>query len=481
MKKNIFLHIGITKAASTTIQVGLKSNEQELLDLGWLVPESGGKPIVAAHHNLFYELSNNRKYYKFDVGLKEISEEINSSKLNNVILSSEFFYFMNAKKVRTTYEEISKLGAVKIVIILRRQDLWLASSWVQQIKLGMTVMDPKDFILEGHNNRGDFYNLFSRWAKWFGKENIKILILEKEQIKEHIFFDFLRECGLENLENITIPKSKNVSPSLKTLTLLQDLLKIRGIDKKHSLPPFKKLSKLIVRFSHINDWNQERISLVDKELYDAISDKYNESNKRLAKEYFNRENLFFEDFEERPLSVSDISQIKNEEFLELLLFINNRLQKGHVEIYQIREKRNWTFFLKDQLRGFLTRLIMFFKHFNIYFLFKTPELFDSEWYLSENPGVKGHIPYIHYLKNGYKEKRDPNQYFSIRYYLKNNPNIVKGGIEPLFHYLTYGWKCGMNPSPKFNVEEYMEKHPEVRAAGVEPLSHFLSQANLQKK
>ena len=63
--------------------------------------------------------------------------------------------------------------------------------------------------------------------------------------------------------------------------------------------------------------------------------------------------------------------------------------------------------------------------------------------------------------------------FDSKYYLKENPDVAKAKVNPILHYLKFGWKEGRNPSAKFDGNEYLNKRPDVRVAGICPLVHYL--------
>jgi glycosyltransferase involved in cell wall biosynthesis len=75
--------------------------------------------------------------------------------------------------------------------------------------------------------------------------------------------------------------------------------------------------------------------------------------------------------------------------------------------------------------------------------------FDKNYYLDRNPAVRtaGMDPVLHYLRQGWKELRDPSAQFSTAYYLDANPDVKSGGINPLVHYLKHGRSEGRQALP----------------------------------
>jgi len=105
---------------------------------------------------------------------------------------------------------------------------------------------------------------------------------------------------------------------------------------------------------------------------------------------------------------------------------------------------------------------------------RPPETFAADWYLARNPDVAtaGIPPWRHYLRHGWRERRDPNLMFDTGWYLDRNPDIAAAGINPLLHYLRYGAEEGRDPHPLFDTAFYAEANrAETDRRGA--LAHYL--------
>jgi hypothetical protein len=102
-------------------------------------------------------------------------------------------------------------------------------------------------------------------------------------------------------------------------------------------------------------------------------------------------------------------------------------------------------------------------------------LFDRDWYLKNNPDVRksGLDPVLHYLKFGAAEGRKPNPLFDSDWYLQQYPDVRATNINPLVHYLRHGAAEGCDPSPLFDSDWYLDQNLDVRASRVNPLTHYL--------
>jgi hypothetical protein len=64
-------------------------------------------------------------------------------------------------------------------------------------------------------------------------------------------------------------------------------------------------------------------------------------------------------------------------------------------------------------------------------------------------------------------------YFWPGWYLRQNPDVAEAGKEPALHFLRNGWKEGRDPSPNFSVRRHLDKHPDVRRTRQNPLMHAI--------
>ena len=139
-------------------------------------------------------------------------------------------------------------------------------------------------------------------------------------------------------------------------------------------------------------------------------------------------------------------------------------------------------------------------------------LFDSDWYLAQNPdaAIAGGNPLEHYITHGEKERRRPNRYFDVKWYyekynsvmelrsaladylqhafsgerqpnevfdnawyLASYPDVRSSGIMPLRHFLLHGAKEGRDPGPAFDTRYYLRANPDAAYFGADPFLHYL--------
>jgi len=73
--------------------------------------------------------------------------------------------------------------------------------------------------------------------------------------------------------------------------------------------------------------------------------------------------------------------------------------------------------------------------------------FNDTWYLETYSDVKnaGYDPRKHYLRHGWRERRDPTPSFCTSFYLDSNSDVADENINPFVHYIKFGLKEGRSP------------------------------------
>ncbi|RTZ43176.1 hypothetical protein EKL30_09835 [Candidimonas sp. SYP-B2681] len=100
--------------------------------------------------------------------------------------------------------------------------------------------------------------------------------------------------------------------------------------------------------------------------------------------------------------------------------------------------------------------------------------FDIAWYLQKNPDVAAADlnPLLHFQDHGWKEGRDSISWMDVDWYLQQNTDVAASGINPSAHYATFGWKEGRDSNAWMDTDWYLQQNPDVAAAGINPSAHY---------
>lgn len=183
--KTIYLHIGANKTGSSAIQAFLVRNKEKLQQQGYHV-------LRQTHDNAHYYLSNAFGYgpplkgVDKERAINETISEIESSGCKNTIISSEYFILSKSpQKIRKAFASYN----VKIIIYLRRHDLWFESLYKQAVKTVPRVEWEKGidgyikYVEQKKSQELSYKKLIMLWEEAFGKENLIIRPYEKESFR----------------------------------------------------------------------------------------------------------------------------------------------------------------------------------------------------------------------------------------------------------------------------------------------------------
>lgn len=324
MEKNIYLHIGFHKTATTTIQSGLKINEEQLKNQGWLYPQTT-RFNDAAHHNIHFDLKNSASFDPTIGGVEDLTREISHSNAHAVILSSEGLCTLSPPLINRLLKYLSPFGNIHVIAYIREQTEFLQSWYLQNVKGGNFGGSIEDFI-EEFSDRANFYQRLKPWIKELSAENIYLKVLEKAQITDHVFYDFLRLCGINSVEKYKIPDSLNISPGIKTIEInrfLTNKLDYSGFSRNKT--HMRLVSQAILMYGNHKGWSSEKPNLITPEIHQKIKRRYANDNKKLAKEILKRDHLFIEEYKIRPVTEFDIKTLDPEEMLDLMAFVIKKL------------------------------------------------------------------------------------------------------------------------------------------------------------
>jgi hypothetical protein len=214
----VYLHIGLHKTGTSSIQAFLKKNKPALHRLGYLYPKAGW--TAGGHHNLAYELLGKKRFSHTAGRLADLAPEIEREP--NAILSSEEFEFLELAEVRRLREALGGREA-KVIVYLRRQDALIASTYAQQVKMGAKMKPFTAYAVASlYNARFDFAQLLARWAAAFGQDSLDVAVVSEETAGPLLFDDFLSRLGIEGGADLPRPpKRLNESPSAAEIEIIR--------------------------------------------------------------------------------------------------------------------------------------------------------------------------------------------------------------------------------------------------------------------
>ena len=222
-KRTAYLHIGLEKTGTTSIQEFLHINRDQLYQQHKLYfPKSPGLknhihfPLYAYGKNLGdlplqKGLTDPEKLAAFRTAFKqdffqEVKPILNTGSdllISNEHLSSRVADEADIQKLVALFKELN--AQIKVIVYFRRQDKFLISTYSTWVKCG----GKQNINMEAYKKpRYDYLHQLNMWGNVLGKENIEVGIFEKSRWKEgSLYLDFCSKIGITSLADLEIPEA----------------------------------------------------------------------------------------------------------------------------------------------------------------------------------------------------------------------------------------------------------------------------------
>lgn len=291
MPRTLYLHIGSHRTATTSTQQFMHRNFDRLLEEGVFYPFR-----VPRHLKFINELMSGEKSPR--EAAKTLNNRANDwskklkKEIHTIVLSDEDI---------CVREDLKKLSAlreffdVKIIFSLRRQDLWLESWFFQNIKWQWNPKLSHCTFDEFLNQKASFhwihYDAYLRnLERGFGKENIQLLLFEREQMANGAIAEFAAKIGLENIDHFGEPPHMNSSMSAEMVEFIRHLPldKIAVPERNLLRMSLEQVDRRVLG----NTKNQSERLMPPAQRKEILAE-YAPGNHMVARRYFDRDDLFF--------------------------------------------------------------------------------------------------------------------------------------------------------------------------------------------
>jgi len=237
-QNKVFIHIGLEKTGTTSLQEFFHVNRQLLESkYNFYFPKTPGLknhtdlPLFAYREKLGdlplrkgiteeKDLEKFREKFKTQF-LKEIKPY--AEKGYNILISNEHLSSrggLDKEGIARLIDLFKGIGLrYKVIIYLRRQDQFLLSTYSTRIKSGGTdEFNKRAFRRKRYNYKA----LLDVWSDVVGKENMVVGIFQKEKWKDqNLYADFFKKIGIHEMNGFEIPpRDSNKSMDIDQLEFL---------------------------------------------------------------------------------------------------------------------------------------------------------------------------------------------------------------------------------------------------------------------
>ena len=211
--RTLYIHCGLAKTGTTSIQTFLSGTREELAKLGYDYPSIGLSSVGNAHHNLSMNILKNPAFSPDRGGIEDFFRYLESpDRAPNVVISSENFVNGLSRVtqgdkcfidfVRATMERNDR---VYLVFMFRKFSRFFESMYLQKLKTGRPNSKMPDYVVESKQWLRALLRAMSILSAEIGPENVVVMDLERSGGDALPVF----------LANIGIPQSKFPVPNVR--------------------------------------------------------------------------------------------------------------------------------------------------------------------------------------------------------------------------------------------------------------------------
>lgn len=354
----VYLHIGTMKTGTSALQNFLDENRALLREKGYLYPRLKMKLDRAYYlRNAYFLVWKSEK--EGEAGavaeqrlrnrcfrqLKRAAE-----KYENIILSDEIIWhhFRSDKDFwPRLIEDLKEINCeLKVIVYLRRQDEVVQSLWAQFVKRGK--LTNRDFAQWMEDKRYRFFPLnyyrsLKQIEQYVTKENLIVRVYEKDQYEgsaKNIQSDFLKMIGLELTDEYADAMTD------ANLSLGGNFLEIKrlmnGVPEYIEMTDFLQREILLANNYQASIDRPPKVTMFPEGEQEAFLRKFEKSNRKVAEEYFGREDsqLFLEPMKELPTwSVERATMYRDMvvAFTEVVCSQETKIRELREELEQLRK------------------------------------------------------------------------------------------------------------------------------------------------
>lgn len=334
MKRTAFVHIGLTKTGTTTIQNSLHLRRQALAMQGVLYPESlsfGSQHLGLSM--LCYDMErgfsprvinglnkkNDLLAYR-DRAISELQKEVEIANPEVVIFSDEGLSGLtNEREVKRLKFILEAINVEKVIIIcyLRRQDSHFTSDISQKIRSGIYL----EKLFPALNSESNFYYFYDKlldlYSSVFGTSSIVPRIFEDCVTKNGTLTDFSKL--VEVVSEGKGGEIDNVAMSHKAIYICNEINRrnlFSHLEPREAYSASQRMAAILAnKFSGCAKFS------LPYEIAKSFNDIFYDSNNRVMKNYLSSRSQLFPVLEINNSNEGDAEVIQFEDLYEVIALI----------------------------------------------------------------------------------------------------------------------------------------------------------------
>ena len=215
---DFFIHIGQTKAGSTSIQNYLFTNYPSLLKAGALFPKS----LFSKKKSFLNRTSgHNLLIYDFEGAISKLVSELEiHNGIKKVILSSELL--LGQMHILKSLKSKLCMHNIKVIVYLRKQHNHMESLYREMVSNGYKKYHAGfEYFVKTNRHSYNYLHNISYLEEIFGRENLIIAPYDKGTLPNgDVVLDFLAKVGLRKMATEHSARQDNISAPAELVKIL---------------------------------------------------------------------------------------------------------------------------------------------------------------------------------------------------------------------------------------------------------------------
>ena len=285
-RRQLFVHIGLAKSGSSSIQDFLHAQSCKLEQHGYHVVVAGAERARHGRLVMGGPDQDAPPQREIDIEWQAVLDEVTRCRAPRFVLSAEQFTHASPARLAAA-SRVANLATsagldVTIIGCVRPQWQWIESNWAQVIRQGIVVSRPFDECTEQllADKSHDFDWVFRPWRELFGR--VHILPLDPKRLPDGLIAAFLRAMGISNgdlIEVARVPRRSNTRPGAKELEVRRLVglsLERRGVSAPQRVRALRRLGGLAAAIGNdrpFAPFSQARITHLDRH-FEAANERF---------------------------------------------------------------------------------------------------------------------------------------------------------------------------------------------------------------
>ena len=287
MRKKVILHIGASKAGSSSIQAFLRRNRFAFAKLGYVVPDSSlsiGGPVSGDHVFALEDLAKVGNAATFRDRIDALFEQSEPDTQGLIFSAENLSNTGNSAIIAQLADDFD----LRIVMYLRRQDELLTSAWQQWASKIET--DFNAWLIMALKQYGHWDRVLAEWLRHAGRQAMVARVFDRASfVNGDLLQDFVDAIGLaDHAANFDFEQGDS-NPSVSDAITAMVSGNRQLFEDVHDNRFYNALNKLTGNALV----EKTRLSLLSKAQRDKIIEYYRPTNESVCRQYFpGRQRLF---------------------------------------------------------------------------------------------------------------------------------------------------------------------------------------------